>query len=76
MLDKTGTITKGNFALGKIKPSKYFSEKYGSLICREILGYDLSTEEGMAAIMEQELLAKKCPYVVCDACEILEEILG
>lgn len=29
VLDKTGTITKGNFALGKIESSKYFDEKYG-----------------------------------------------
>jgi len=68
--------TKNNMLAKKAEFEKRFSEKYGSLICREILGYDLSTEEGMAAIMEQELLAKKCPYVVCDACEILEEILG
>ncbi|MBO4678679.1 MAG: heavy metal translocating P-type ATPase [Lachnospiraceae bacterium] len=29
VLDKTGTITKGNFALGNIEPSKPFEEKYG-----------------------------------------------
>lgn len=52
-----------------------FIAENGSLICREILGYDLSTEEGMAKIQETGLLATKCPQLACCACDILDEIL-
>lgn len=37
VLDKTGTITKGNFAIGEIEPSLYFSEKYGENAAMELL---------------------------------------
>lgn len=54
---------------------KEFQRANGSLICREILGYDLSTEEGMAKIMEEGLLATKCPKLACCACDILDDLL-
>ena len=53
-----------------------FCKKNGSCICKEILGYDLSTEEGMAKIMEEKLLETKCPKVVISACDILEKMIG
>jgi C_GCAxxG_C_C family probable redox protein len=52
-----------------------FCAKHGSCICKKILGHDLSTEEGMAKIMEEKLLETKCPKVVMDACDILEKML-
>lgn len=52
-----------------------FCEKHGSCLCKEILGYDLSKEDEMAKIMEEKLLETKCPKVVLDACDILEEMI-
>ena len=52
-----------------------FCKKHGSCKCKEILGYDLSTEEGMAKIMEEKLLESKCPKVVLDACDIIDKML-
>lgn len=54
---------------------KAFAESGGSLICKEILGYDLSKEEELAKIMEEGLLTTKCPKLACHACEILEDLL-
>ena len=52
-----------------------FIQKNGSCICKEILGYDLSTEEGMARIMEERLLETKCPQVVTGTCKILKKMI-
>lgn len=52
-----------------------FKAQYETLICRELLGYDLTKEEEMAKIMEEQLLVTKCPKLACCACDILEELL-
>ena len=54
---------------------KEFIKKNESCICKEILGYDLSTEEGMAKIMEKRLLETKCPQVVTSTCKILKKMI-
>ena len=46
-----------------------------SVVCKEILDYDLSKPEEMAIIMEKNLLFTICPKVVCSACKILDEML-
>jgi C_GCAxxG_C_C family probable redox protein len=55
--------------------AKRFKERNGMILCRELLGHDLSTEEGRAAVAEQNLFVTRCPKFVRDAAEILEEIL-
>ena len=52
-----------------------FSARQGSCVCREILGYDLSDPAQMAKIQQEGLLTTRCPKVVRDALEVLEEIL-
>ena len=56
-----------------------FEEKFlkcwGSCICRDILGHDLSVPAEMEKIQEKQLLTTRCPQVVCDACAALEEVL-
>lgn len=52
-----------------------FAEENKSLVCKEILGYDLSKPEEMAQIMEKNLLFTVCPKVVCSACKIVDEII-
>ncbi|MCB6992638.1 C-GCAxxG-C-C family protein [bacterium 210820-DFI.6.37] len=54
---------------------KEFTAQNGSLICKEILGYDLSKEEELEKIREEQLLVTKCPQLACCACDILEELL-
>jgi len=55
--------------------SNNFQKKYGSMMCKEILGCDITTPEGRAYFNQNELLEKKCFQCVKSAVEILEEIL-
>jgi C_GCAxxG_C_C family probable redox protein len=52
-----------------------FRDRNGSILCRELLGVDVSTPEGIAAVRERDLFRTACPKFVKDAGEILEEIL-
>ena len=52
-----------------------FIEENGSLICRELLGADIGTQEGIEKIMAENLLEKVCPRLIVSACEILDELL-
>lgn len=45
-----------------------------SIICRELLGCDISTEEGMKKAKENNLFDTVCPKMVQTAAEILEEM--
>ena len=45
----------------------------GCLRCREMLGVDPSTPEGKLKAME--IIPKRCPQLVVNACNILEELL-
>ncbi len=53
-----------------------FSEEYGSCICREILGYDLSIPEERDKVMEEGLFGKICARAVLSACAILEDLFN
>lgn len=52
-----------------------FRERNGSLLCRDILGVDVSTPEGIADVRKRDLFRTTCPKFVRNAGEILEEIL-
>lgn len=52
-----------------------FCEENGSVVCREILGYDLSKPKEMKVIMDKNLLFTICPKTVCSACRILDELI-
>ena len=50
-----------------------FKSRNGSIICRELLGYDLSIPEEMEQVKEKGLVNTLCPKFVRDAAEIIEE---
>ncbi len=56
-----------------------FTDKFiacnGSISCSELLGYDMSTPAGLAAIREKKLTSIICPRLDQSAAEIIEEIL-
>ena len=52
-----------------------FKARNGSVVCKDLLGCDLSTPAGMAIIQEQDLFNIICSKLVQDAAEILEEML-
>lgn len=51
-----------------------FQARHGSVLCRELLGIDISTETGWQQAREQQLFATRCPAFVRSAVEILEEL--
>jgi C_GCAxxG_C_C family probable redox protein len=52
-----------------------FCESKGSVMCRDLLGCDLSTPEGYEKAKENQAFLKICPGLVKDAVVILEKIL-
>ncbi len=77
---KSGLKEKENQAVEKeaYDAMEYFIEKFkerhGSLLCRELLGADVSTAQGRCKASEQNLYARNCPQYVRSAVEILEKI--
>lgn len=55
--------------------SAEFERRHRTLICRDLLGCDIRTEEGMQAAKERGLYKTICPKMVQDAAEILETML-
>ena len=53
-----------------------FKKCKGSYICRDILGCDISTEEGRAYALDNGLFGKLCPEMVKTAAEIVSEMLA
>lgn len=52
-----------------------FEEQHSSIICRELLGHDISTPEKRKAAMEAKAYVN-CPKYVQSAVTILDEMLG
>ena len=53
-----------------------FKKENGSFICRELLGCDLSTPEGIKIALEKKLFTNFCPKMVESATKIAEDILN
>ena len=52
-----------------------FAEENGSYMCKDLLGCDLSTEEGIEVALEKRLFTEFCPKMVESAVRIAEEIM-
>ena len=52
-----------------------FKARHKSIVCRELLGCDIITPEGMKYAKDNKLVDIVCPKYVRDAAEIIEEIL-
>ncbi len=55
---------------------KAFLTRNTSLRCKDLLGYDLSTPEGMAKLRELGRFGTICPRLVSGGTEILAELLS
>ena len=54
---------------------KRFKDRHGVIICKELLGYDISIPEQHDFAEQQGFFETKCSKFVRDAAEILEQIL-
>lgn len=53
-----------------------FREKRGTIVCRELLGLDLTKPEDMKVIQEQNIFYTTCVDIVRCAAETLDEIMN
>lgn len=51
-----------------------FRERHGSTTCRELLGCDISTPEGLHQMKDQDLHGTRCTVFVRDAVAILRDM--
>lgn len=66
---------KGNaYRIGEEFMNRFCAEK-GTVVCRELLGYDLSKKEDMERIKELGLFQTVCPEMVRCATVIVEQML-
>lgn len=75
---KHGHFTSNPVAKAKTKELvKQFNEKFkaahGSLICKQLTGFDISTPEGAAAAGANHIHDTKCTEFIKTACNLLEE---
>lgn len=52
-----------------------FQERNHTVVCKDLLGCDISTPEGTQRATQEGLFRSICPRLVQDAAEILEEML-
>lgn len=52
-----------------------FKARNGTTLCKELLGCDVSTPEGLRSAKHEKHFKRRCPKFVQDAAEILEEML-
>ena len=52
-----------------------FQERHGSLICQQLIGYNLSIPEERKIAEQKGIIEQNCPQFVQSAAEILEDIL-
>ena len=72
---KEDTAKEKGYALAREFTAR-FTQRHQSTICRELLGCDLSTPEGMQRAKDQKLFATICPNLVRDAVEIVDDLLA
>ena len=50
-----------------------FKKIHGSLICKKLTGFDISTPEGSLTAHENDVFQTKCPVFIKTACDILDD---
>ena len=59
-----------------IEYTSRFKARNGSVVCKDLLGCDISTPDGMKKAQDDGLFDSVCPKMVREASEILEEMLA
>jgi C_GCAxxG_C_C family probable redox protein len=54
---------------------KRFQERHCTIVCRELIGHDISIPDGLQSAREQNVFETVCPGLVKDAAELVSEFL-
>jgi C_GCAxxG_C_C family probable redox protein len=76
--DKNEAEARKNTHLVVVDLFRRFRERHGSTMCKELLGADMSSEEGRRKIKEEKLVAKRCHCgdgIGQDVAEMLETLI-
>ncbi|RJP61171.1 MAG: C_GCAxxG_C_C family protein [Ignavibacteriales bacterium] len=71
--EDTGTKEKNYDIVNQF--ANNFINKFGSLKCTELIGYNLSTDEGLEKAREENRFRTHCPLFVKEAASITEDLL-
>ena len=52
-----------------------FRSEHGSIVCKELLGYDISKDEELKDAQEKQLFDELCPKLVQTSAKILKDLL-
>lgn len=52
-----------------------FEDRHGTILCRELIGHDISTPGGLQKAREDQVFKAICPVLVADAAEIVAGFL-
>jgi len=52
-----------------------FKARHGSIVCKELIGCDMGTAEGLKLAHDSRVIQTRCPAFIRAATEILDEIL-
>jgi C_GCAxxG_C_C family probable redox protein len=55
---------------------KRFKSLHGSIMCKDLLGYDLNIPEELKEVEEKQIWDDRCPELVKSGVEILEKLLS
>ncbi len=58
-----------------VELTRKFRERNGMTDCRDLLGCDISTSEGLVIAKEQQLFTTVCPRFVRDVSELVRELV-
>lgn len=50
-----------------------FQERHGAILCRDLIGHDISTPGGLQSAREQKVFVRLCPAFVQSAVELIAE---
>jgi len=64
---------KANTKMQVKKFNEKFIAEHGSLICKKLTGFDISTPEGGAAASAAGIFETRCPAFIKTSCKILED---
>lgn len=52
-----------------------FEDRHGACLCRELIGFDIGTPEGLARARDEKIFETRCLSFVRSAAELLEELV-
>lgn len=55
---------------------KRFRERHGTLLCRELIGHDISSPDGLQNARDTGVFKSICPGLVKDAAELVDQLFN